>query len=111
MRSSKQLVYVAEGVSGIFRSQRVCKDLGVIGQSFPTIGEHKEDSVQEKQQGKVVPEGFKQCLLKEECWGVNAEREAALPAVEPGREIPLKLEKSEESRFVMKNDQELMLPP
>ena len=53
----------------------------------------------------------RQCLLQEECWGARAESEAALHAVEPGRELPLKLEKSEESRFVMKNDQELMPPP
>ena len=39
IRSSRQLVYVAEGCSGIFLSQRVCKDLGIIPETFPTVGE------------------------------------------------------------------------
>ena len=37
LRKSKQLVYMAGGVTGIFLSQKVCRDLGVI----PRIGEHQ----------------------------------------------------------------------
>ena len=39
IRTSRQLVYVAEGCTSIFLSQRVCKDLGIIPESFPTVGE------------------------------------------------------------------------
>ena len=38
-RSSRQLVYVAEGCAGVYLSQRVCKDLGLIPETFPRIGE------------------------------------------------------------------------
>ena len=38
VRSSRQLIYIADGCSGIFLSQRVCKDLGMISENFPEVG-------------------------------------------------------------------------
>ena len=39
IRVSKQLAYVAEEVSRIFLSKQASEDLGIIGDTFPTIGE------------------------------------------------------------------------
>ena len=38
VRASRQLIYVADGCSGVFLSQRVCKDLRVIPEDFPKVG-------------------------------------------------------------------------
>ena len=39
VRSSRQLIYVAAGCSGVFLSQRFCKDLGLISENFPRVGD------------------------------------------------------------------------
>ena len=38
--TSKQLCYIAEGIDCLFLSKQACKELGIIGENFPTIGAH-----------------------------------------------------------------------
>ena len=51
-RSSRQLIYVAEGCTGIYLSQRVCKDLGIIPETFPRVGEFGHRRAEEDWTGR-----------------------------------------------------------
>ena len=42
--TSKQLCYIAEGIDCLFLSKQACRELGIIGDNFPTIGAHSKGS-------------------------------------------------------------------
>ena len=46
-RVSKQIAYVAENVNRVFLSRKACEDLGIVGQSFPRVGEFPAPTEQE----------------------------------------------------------------
>ena len=42
--TTRQLCYIAEGIDCLFLSKRACRELGIIGDDFPTIGAHLKES-------------------------------------------------------------------
>ena len=46
MRTSKQIAYVAEEVDKVFLSKKACEDLGIIGETFPAIGDYPLDAAE-----------------------------------------------------------------
>ena len=66
IRKSKQLVYVAGGVTSIFLSQQVCRELGVIGKTFASIGEHQghEDAGTTASLQRAKDESWEEATLK-----------------------------------------------
>ena len=46
-RHTKQIAYVTNGVERIFLSRGACEDLGIVGKSFPQIGEFTAQGEQE----------------------------------------------------------------
>merc|ERR1719318_1136716 len=61
-RFTRQLAYVAEEVERVFLSKKACEDLGIIGDTFPTIGAYAletDDASNNLEEDVVKPDDFK----------------------------------------------------
>ena len=72
--TTKQLCYIAEGIDCLFLSKQACKELGIIGENFPTIGDHPKESHKSPNLASMT--------------GDNSERVESRPCDCPTRTLP-----------------------